>query len=574
MFRYFTVLFLILLTDFSFGQIVLTQTHNDATIGIDRKAWNGLGNTSSHSDGYAHDFTLLGSTTNSCQQITSIAIDINLTNYTNNNACPHFETYYNLFYGCTSYTGGATCLPATNLIAEPNYPVNVSPPPFNFGNPLGSPVNPNIVPGFGDNLGIDIITVSNPGCNPVTNGHISYQYTITVTITVTDTTPTEPTTPLECWENRSFDNSVCDWNVSGAQPMQPVIECWETAIFNNTSCTWEVTGTQPVQPIIECWQTASFNTTSCIWEVSGSQPVQPNLECWQTATFNSTTCMWEVSGTQPIAPNTECWQTAIFNTTSCIWEISGTQPVEPATACWQTATFNPDTCAWEITGTQPGNTTEDARVFCPEEIKTLNAQTAIPNPIFLWNTGEMTKGIDIVNQGTYTVEITGDICAFETRIFNVSFIDTPIIEDIISDGRDIVVNISNTGDFLYSLDGGDTFQNSNTFFNIEGGSYTIVVKDRNCEDTVTMQHLHFYIPKFFTPNNDGVNDTFNLGGIEFYKSSEVSIFNRYGKLMKFSRNSPFSWNGMFSGRMLPSGDYWYVIIINGQKFTGHFTLKR
>jgi hypothetical protein len=65
MFRYLIVLFLILLADFSFGQIVLIQTHSDATIGIDRKAWNGLGNISSHSDGYAHDFTL-PARTNSC----------------------------------------------------------------------------------------------------------------------------------------------------------------------------------------------------------------------------------------------------------------------------------------------------------------------------------------------------------------------------------------------------------------------------------------------------------------------------------------------------------------------------
>lgn len=131
MFRYLIILLLILLTDFSFGQIVFTQTHNDATIGIDRKAWSGLGNTSPLSDGYAHDFTL-PARTNPCQQITGIRVEITHSGYTNNSVCPHFETFYNLFYGCTSYTGGATCLPATNLIAEPNYGPTTSPPPFNL----------------------------------------------------------------------------------------------------------------------------------------------------------------------------------------------------------------------------------------------------------------------------------------------------------------------------------------------------------------------------------------------------------------------------------------------------------
>jgi hypothetical protein len=91
MFRYFILLFLILLTDFSFGQVVLTQTHNDAAIGLDRKAWNGLGNTSGHSDGYHHDFTLPAST-DPCQRITGISVVINLTGYTNNRSLSPYTT--------------------------------------------------------------------------------------------------------------------------------------------------------------------------------------------------------------------------------------------------------------------------------------------------------------------------------------------------------------------------------------------------------------------------------------------------------------------------------------------------
>ena len=191
MFRCLFLFFLSLSSCYSFGQVVLTQTHSDATIGLDRKAWAGLGVTGGHSDGYAHDFTL-PARTNPCQQISAISVVITLTGYSNNNFCPHSTIYYNLFYGCGTYTGGATCLPANNLIAEPNFPPNTGPPPFNFGNPLGSPINPNIVPDFGGNLSVDVVPVSNPGCNPVTNGFISYQYTITVTVTITDNTPTVP----------------------------------------------------------------------------------------------------------------------------------------------------------------------------------------------------------------------------------------------------------------------------------------------------------------------------------------------------------------------------------------------
>ncbi|GAL78453.1 hypothetical protein JCM19274_917 [Algibacter lectus] len=84
----------------------------------------------------------------------------------------------------------------------------------------------------------------------------------------------------------------------------------------------------------------------------------------------------------------------------------------------------------------------------------------------------------------------------------------------------------------------------------------------------------FFIPKFFTPNGDGVNDNFDLKGIEFYQTSQVSIFDRYGKLLKFSKNAAFSWDGLFAGKLLETDDYWYVVEINSQQFRGHFTLKR
>ena len=91
---------------------------------------------------------------------------------------------------------------------------------------------------------------------------------------------------------------------------------------------------------------------------------------------------------------------------------------------------------------------------------------------------------------------------------------------------------------------------------------------------VSLNHFHLDIPKFFTPNNDGINDTFNLSGIENYSTSQVAIFDRYGKLLKLTSNSSFEWDGTYSNQNMPSDDYWYSIFIEGQKITGHITLKR
>ena len=304
-------------------------------------------------------------------------------------------------------------------------------------------------------------------------------------------------------------------------------------LCNTLSDIYQVTvNSLPSAPTTECWETANINTTTCLWEVTGTQPVQPTIDCWETAIFNDTTCLWEVTGAQPVKPTTDCWETATFNDTTCLWGLTGVKPIQPTTACWETATFNDTTCLWGLTGEQPA---EPPLVDCWDNY-VFNTTTCV------WD-----------NTGSQPIQ--------------------PIIDSVVSNGNDIIISTTNTGDFIYSLDG-NIFQDNNTFYNVEGALYTVYVKEINCNNIASIQHLHFIIPKFFTPNNDGFNDMFTLTGIEFFSSSEVSIFNRYGKLLKYSRNNPFSWNGTFNNQKLPTNDYWYIIIIDGQKFTGYFTLKR
>ena len=212
--------------------------------------------------------------------------------------------------------------------------------------------------------------------------------------------------------------------------------------------------------------------------------------------------------------------------------------------------------------------------FCEDTSITLNANPANPNLVtaYLWDNGATSQQISVSTPGMYTVIVSNNSCNV-TKAISLSQIDNPVIDSIESDNTDIIVTTVNSGDFLYSIDG-ITFQSSPIFLNIEANQYTIYVKHQDCNKTFTQQHIHFYIPKFFTPNGDNVNDTFNLKGIEFYSYSQVSIFNRYGKLLKNAVNTAFSWDGTYNNQPLPTGDYWYQIIVENQKFTGHFTLKR
>lgn len=220
----------------------------------------------------------------------------------------------------------------------------------------------------------------------------------------------------------------------------------------------------------------------------------------------------------------------------------------------------------------PAPQVEDESLFiCEGETKTLYANA--PNNTYVWSTGDTVSQTTVDAPGIYTVIVTNGSGCSVTKTITLTQIDSPVIGSIVSDGTDIIVTTSNSGEFEYSLDG-TSYQLSNTFSNIEGGLYTIYVKEQNGCGVVSEDYLHFVIPKFFTPNGDTINDLFVLRGIEFYNQSEVYIFDRYGRLLIGSKNQPFFWDGTFKNKPLPSSDYWYIIRIDGQEFSGHFTLKR
>lgn len=392
---------------------------------------------------------------------------------------------------------------------------------------------------------------------------------------VTGTQPVEPT-GLECWESTTFNNTTCSWEITGTQPLAPTdLECWETATFNNTTCNWDITGTQPAEPTgLECWEIATFNDTTCSWEITGSQPVQPNLECWETATFNNTTCAWEVTGSQPEEPTgLECWEIATFNNTTCSWEVTGSQPTEPTELeCWENTFFNEGTCEWEIQGTQPLELRDEFVLLCEGQEVELVATTSISNPQYQWESGELSESITTNVAGTYVVEVT-DGCLTEIITFTVIEIEIPEIESIVSDGSSIVVNLINSEGYQYSLDGVN-YQFSNIFNSQPSGLYTVYIKSPDCDFVIAQEHFHFYIQKFITPNGDGDNDFFIFNVAQFFTSSEVYIFDRYGKLLYSAINTNVFWDGTYNGSTLPASDYWYRIVLDGREVKGHFAVRR
>ena len=131
---------------------------------------------------------------------------------------------------------------------------------------------------------------------------------------------------------------------------------------------------------------------------------------------------------------------------------------------------------------------------------------------------------------------------------------------------------------MYQLDDG-SFQDSNIFENVTAGSHTITIKDANGCGSVSFEFGVIDYPKYFTPNEDGIHDRWNIIGIaDFDPTAKIYIFDRFGKLLKQVSPLGNGWDGTYNGNPLPSSDYWFRVEYTEQEvtkdFRGHFSLKR
>jgi len=87
---------------------------------------------------------------------------------------------------------------------------------------------------------------------------------------------------------------------------------------------------------------------------------------------------------------------------------------------------------------------------------------------------------------------------------------------------------------------------------------------------------NIHVPNAFTPNGDGLNDTWGIPGLARYPDCKVEVFNRYGQPVYQSAGYSSPWNGRQRGVLLPMGTYIYVIRLqkDSQPITGELTLLK
>ena len=213
---------------------------------------------------------------------------------------------------------------------------------------------------------------------------------------------------------------------------------------------------------------------------------------------------------------------------------------------------------------------------CNSSTVTLDA--AIPNMNYLWSTNETNQTIDVSTTGVFTVDITSlapESCTSKKTI-TVLEDNKPEIKNVIIDETTVTIKLVKTEDYFeYSIDGVN-YLISNIFTNVPSGLQTAYVRDVNKCSIDSKPFIVIILPKYFTPNNDGFNDVWEVKGLVNYPLAEVTIFDRYGKIIAQLDSFNQSWDGNFNKSPLPATDYWYVLKLdkNSPEVKDHFSLKR
>ncbi|MCJ7466154.1 MAG: T9SS type B sorting domain-containing protein, partial [Maribacter sp.] len=145
-----------------------------------------------------------------------------------------------------------------------------------------------------------------------------------------------------------------------------------------------------------------------------------------------------------------------------------------------------------------------------------------------------------------------------------------------------ITAIATGGKEDYTFYFGDVNNGSDTTFRIRStDTYVVRVVDANgCEAvaSIFMEFIDIEIPNFFTPNGDPENALWRPKNQEGWPEIITIIYDRYGREVYRMGLNDQGWDGIYHGKELPTGDYWYVIKLRGEnddrEFVGHFTLYR
>lgn len=328
----------------------------------------------------------------------------------------------------------------------------------------------------------------------------------------------------------------------------------------------------------------------------GNNPICPNENARLTATANT-------SQFPNVHPDSYRWSTG--DTTEYCNVYPSQTTTYSCTVTYDNGCTAYDTVRVPVTELElPTITGVDT--ICLGQSSTLVATHPTSNQ-FRWSTGQTTSTITVSPQVTteYVVSATmiGDCIVTDTFTVTVIQLPRPAFQasptEIYVDNGIGTVSCTNltNGDYTLKWDFGDVFSNTNIVYDVEdpshdytrAGFYTITltaIDTIGCMDSIKTRvsvsvPYFFYIPNAFTPDGDGINETFAPKGAGVDPDNySMQIFDRSGMLIFNTRNPYDYWDGRNKyGQVCPEGVYIYLIRLldlNGEdkEYTGTVTLVK
>jgi len=207
--------------------------------------------------------------------------------------------------------------------------------------------------------------------------------------------------------------------------------------------------------------------------------------------------------------------------------------------------------------------------LCPNKTIILIAGLGFKN--YHWQDGSTTSSYLVKDTGLYHIattdscnNITSDSIIIKTvnYNFNIGFDKDLCLYDTAS-----IILPSELSDYKWQPSvTTNLFNNTLKLFPTQTTIYTVngeIFKGCALEDKILIKvtdcSTRLQIPNVFSPNNDGINDTWQIEKIDNLKILNISIFDRSGQEVFHSKNQQFIWNGLLNNKKLPIGTYYWIL---------------
>jgi gliding motility-associated-like protein len=216
---------------------------------------------------------------------------------------------------------------------------------------------------------------------------------------------------------------------------------------------------------------------------------------------------------------------------------------------------------------------------------TVNGGT--PPYTYLWSNGSTFQNQENLSSGTYSVTISDDngclsfneITLTEPSPIVIELYPHPVSCRDQQDGYILSEVSGGSGGYSYFWSTGETEAN---IYGLIDGTYILMVTDifdcttsdttyvgKDNKECITMVNT-------FTPNGDGINDTWIILNADLYPNSLMQVFNKWGNIVFESKGYPEPWDGTYNGNILPSGIYYYIYTLGDgfETYTGTITIVK